>query len=132
MPRIAQLFIPAWQPVGGARRRVKVGRRSDLDTGSAVDRPYLDGGEHDAMLWPAGWTGNLGPLPRSPMSAASGRTRRWGWSSDTGGSIAAEHEFMRQRATPNLQPALHCANEAVLKLAGMPRLQSIEQLPTGQ
>lgn len=43
----------------GARRRVKVGRRSALDAGSAVARPHLDGGEHNAMLQPRGM--NLQP-----------------------------------------------------------------------
>lgn len=43
-------------PTAARADAVKVGRRSDLDAGFAVDRPRLDGGEHDAMLGPAGWT----------------------------------------------------------------------------
>jgi hypothetical protein len=35
---------------------VKVGRRADLKAGTDVDRPHLDGDEHDATLEPAGWT----------------------------------------------------------------------------
>ena len=118
-------------PLAARADAVKVGRRADLDTGSAVDRPHLDGGEHDAMLGPAGWT--WGPSPQSSMSAVSRRTRRGGWSSVTGCTlISAEHERMRQRATPDLQPALHRAHETVRIFAGMLRLQSVEQLPSGQ
>ncbi len=35
---------------------VKVGRRIDLEAGAEVDRPHLDGDEHDATLGPSGWT----------------------------------------------------------------------------
>ena len=37
-------------PLAARADAVKVGRHADLDTGSDVDRPHLDGGEHDAML----------------------------------------------------------------------------------
>jgi hypothetical protein len=52
MPRIAQLFIPAWRPTAARADAVKVGRRADFDASAAVDRPHLDSVEHDATLEP--------------------------------------------------------------------------------
>jgi len=110
---------------------VKVGRRAELDAGSSVDRPHLDGGEHDAMLGPAG--GTWLPALRSSMSAALRLTWRRGCCCVTGGTlISAEHERMCQSATPDLQPTLHRTHETICIFAGMHRLQSIEQLPAGQ
>jgi hypothetical protein len=53
MPRIAELFIPAWRPGGGARRRRQGCRRADFEAGASVDRPHRDGVEHDAKLEPS-------------------------------------------------------------------------------
>jgi hypothetical protein len=53
MPRIAQLIIPAWRPTAARADAIKVGRRADLEASATVDRPHLDGVEHDAMLEPS-------------------------------------------------------------------------------
>ena len=39
-------------PTAARADAVKVGRRADLEADAAVDRPHLDGVEHDAMLEP--------------------------------------------------------------------------------
>ncbi|MGY4303611.1 hypothetical protein ACVIJ6_000854 [Bradyrhizobium sp. USDA 4369] len=43
-------------PMAARAGTVKVGCRIDLQVGSEVDRPHLDGDEHDATLGPSGWT----------------------------------------------------------------------------
>jgi hypothetical protein len=53
MPRIAQLSFRHGGPTAARADAVKVGRRADLEAGAAVDRPHLDGVEHDAMLEPS-------------------------------------------------------------------------------
>jgi hypothetical protein len=48
-------------PMAARAGAVKVGRRTELKAGADVDRPHLDGDEHDATLEPAGWTLGLQP-----------------------------------------------------------------------
>ena len=59
-------------PTASRADAVKVGRRANLDADVAVDRPHLDGGEHDAMLEPDGRTWRLRP-PRSMSTAMMAR-----------------------------------------------------------
>lgn len=67
---------------------------------------------------PAGWT--LGLRLVVVGSIALRHTPRVGQCSAIGCAlVSAEHESMRQRGTPDLQTALHCAHEAVWIVAGM-------------
>ena len=81
---------------------VKVGRRPNLDTCSVVDRLYLDGGEHDAML-EARW---MDFATHATWYVAAARaderfTRAL--------ACPTEHECMCYLPAPNLQAPLHRA-----------------------
>lgn len=96
-------------PMAARAAAVKVGRCAGLAAYAEVDRPHLDGGEHDAML-------------------RASRIDRGQWLTirvlypllrTTCGSIrcaaapAAEHERAGHLAAPSLQTSLHCAHQAV-------------------
>ncbi len=99
--------------------------------GSAVARPHLEGGEHDAELQPSRM--DLGAEARAVGSITLRRSPCFGQCSFVGCAlVSAKHERMRQLAAPDLQSALHCTHEAVWILSRMLRLQSVEELPAGQ
>ena len=53
----ARFFVPIRGSLTSSRAAaVKVGRRTNLATGSAVARPYLDSFEHDGTLGAIGMT----------------------------------------------------------------------------
>jgi len=119
MPRIAQLFIPAWQPNGGARRR-RQGWPSLRPRGWFRRRQAtpLTVASTTPCSSPAGWT--LGLRLVVVGSIALRHTPRVGQCSAIGCAlVSAEHESMRQYGTPDLQTALHRAHEAVWIVAGM-------------
>ena len=73
---------------------------------------------------------DLGP-PREVDVGVYGAALRAAGSSVIGCAlVSAEHERMRQRATPDLQASLHRAHETVRIFAGMLCLQPVEQLAT--
>jgi hypothetical protein len=105
---------------------VKVGRCSSLTAYSGLDRPHLDGGEHDAKLracrMDLGHTATSLALLQLPCAPRQGVARC--------AARTTEHERVCHFAAPDLQAPLQRAQQTVRITSGICFLQPFEQLTT--